>query len=199
MGHNLDRRDGTAKRLEGNCSGSSLGLVLGNAPVLRNPLPLRLSDSGRQADFQVPVGVRRRNPLISHPLCPSVHRAPFLYYGVSLGIGQVFRMNLSHGYWPPPLAHCGQLLLNPTDEYVTIGEIMSEPRNNFKANRILYTALVPAESLDTVLNTESGLLSDVHRQHQPSDRTLAKCRLNRASPAVRSQEALSQGDRDFCA
>src|ERR1017187_2478096 len=70
-------------------------------------------------------------------------------------------MNLSHDYWPPPLAHCGQPLLNPTDEYVTIGEITSEPRNNFKGNRMLYTALVPAESLDTVLNTESGLISDV--------------------------------------
>jgi hypothetical protein len=70
-------------------------------------------------------------------------------------------MNLSHGYWPPPLAHCGQPLLNPTDEYVTIGEITSEPRNNFKGNRMLYTALVPAESLDTVLKTESGLISDV--------------------------------------
>jgi hypothetical protein len=47
-------------------------------------------------------------------------------------------MNLSHGYWPPPLAHCGQPLLDPVGEYVTIGEITSEPRNNFKGNRMLY-------------------------------------------------------------
>jgi hypothetical protein len=70
-------------------------------------------------------------------------------------------MDLSHDYWPPPLAHCGQPLLDPTDEYVTVGEITSEPRNNFKGNRMLYTALVPAESLDTVLSAEGGLISDV--------------------------------------
>ncbi len=70
-------------------------------------------------------------------------------------------MDLSHDYWPPPLAHCGQPLLDPTDEYATIGEITSEPRNNFKGNRMLYTALVPIESLDTVLNAEGGLISDV--------------------------------------
>ena len=70
-------------------------------------------------------------------------------------------MDLSPDHWPPPLAHCGQPLLDPTDEYATIGEITSEPRNNFKGNRMLYTALVPIESLDTVLNAEGGLISDV--------------------------------------
>ena len=78
-------------------------------------------------------------------------------------------MNLTHDYWPPPLAHCGEPLLDSTDEYVTVGEITSEPRNNFKGNRMLYTALVPAESLDTVLNAESGLISDVRTWgHEPA-------------------------------
>lgn len=72
-----------------------------------------------------------------------------------------FGMELKRDYWPPPLAHCGLPLLRPADEYVTIGEITSDPVNNFKGNRMLYTALVPTENLDTVLDAVGGLISDV--------------------------------------
>jgi hypothetical protein len=70
-------------------------------------------------------------------------------------------MELTRDHWPPPLAHCGLPLLGPSDEHVVIGEITSEPANNFKGNRMLYTALVPPENLDMVLETVGGLISNV--------------------------------------
>jgi hypothetical protein len=70
-------------------------------------------------------------------------------------------MDIDKDFWPGPLAHCALPLLGPTDERVTIGEITSARANGFKGNRFLYTALVPKEEVESVLNTIGGLISDV--------------------------------------
>jgi len=77
-------------------------------------------------------------------------------------------MELKHDAWPPPLAHCGLPLLSATDQYVVVGEVTSERVNGFKGNRLLYTALVPQESVVTVLGATGGLISDIRKA--PPDR-----------------------------
>ena len=72
-------------------------------------------------------------------------------------------MELKHDAWPPPLAHCGLPLLSATDQYVVVGEVTSERVNGFKGNRLLYTALVPQESVVTVLGATGGLISDIRK------------------------------------
>src|SRR5271157_4145903 len=68
---------------------------------------------------------------------------------------------LSPGSWPPPLAHCGDPLLQATDEWVTVGEVTSEPANGYKGNRFLCTALVPSDELSTVLTVEGGIHNNI--------------------------------------
>jgi hypothetical protein len=70
-------------------------------------------------------------------------------------------MDIKNDYWPAPLAHCAKPLLESSDERVIVGEITSDPANGFKGNRFLYTALVPKEDADSVLNAIGGLSSDV--------------------------------------
>lgn len=64
---------------------------------------------------------------------------------------------LAHDAWPPPLAHCGKPLVEPSDDRVTIAEISDQLVNGFSGNRMLYTALVPMEDLDAVMSTIDGL------------------------------------------
>lgn len=68
---------------------------------------------------------------------------------------------LPQGSWPPPLAHCGDPLVQPTDEWVTVGEVTSEPANGYKGNRFLYTALVPSDEVSAALTADGGIRNDV--------------------------------------
>jgi len=60
-------------------------------------------------------------------------------------------------FWPQPLRHCARPLVTAADEDVTIGEITSEPVDGFSGNRMLYTALVPLEEVDSVLREVGGI------------------------------------------
>jgi hypothetical protein len=70
-------------------------------------------------------------------------------------------ISLPPGTWPAPLAHCGNPLLDPLQDYVTIGEISSQPAGGYMGNRFSYTALVRPQDLSAVLNIEGGLHCDV--------------------------------------
>jgi len=63
---------------------------------------------------------------------------------------------LKDDFWPPPLRHRGRPLLSSVDEEVTMGEISGEPVDSFVGNRMLFTALVPLEEVDTVSLAHSG-------------------------------------------
>jgi hypothetical protein len=60
-------------------------------------------------------------------------------------------------FWPQPLRHCARPLVTAADEEVIIGEITSEPIDGFSGNRMLYTALVPLEEVDSVLRAVGGI------------------------------------------
>lgn len=57
---------------------------------------------------------------------------------------------------PAPLRHCARPLVTADDEYVTIGEVSSEPVDGYRGNRRLYAALVPAEDVGFVLKDYYG-------------------------------------------
>ncbi len=60
-------------------------------------------------------------------------------------------------FWPASLAHLTKPYLSDSSQYVTIGEISSEPLNNFPGTRLLYTAMVPAEEADECLARPGGI------------------------------------------
>lgn len=64
---------------------------------------------------------------------------------------------LGENVWPSPLRHCALPLLRDTDERVTIGEISGESVGGFDGNRMLYTALVPLEDVESVLKAVGGI------------------------------------------
>lgn len=59
--------------------------------------------------------------------------------------------------WPPPLRHCQLPLLRDTDERASIGEISGESVGGFSGNRMLFTALIPVEDVESVLRTVGGI------------------------------------------
>jgi hypothetical protein len=60
-------------------------------------------------------------------------------------------------FWPASLAHLTKSYLNDSSQYVTIGEISSEPLNNFPGTRLLYSAMVPADEADECLARPGGI------------------------------------------
>ena len=88
-------------------------------------------------------------------------RIDYRYFGErSLGrniLIQIMSSSLAENAWPAPLAHCGKLLVDAADDRVTIAEITSEPVNGYPGTRMLFTALVPMEELDAVMNSTDGL------------------------------------------
>ena len=60
-------------------------------------------------------------------------------------------------FWPEPLRHCALPLVSTADEFVTIGEITSEPINGFRGTRMLYAAVVPTAEVDSVLKNMGGV------------------------------------------
>jgi hypothetical protein len=60
-------------------------------------------------------------------------------------------------FWPASLAHLTEPYLRDSSQYVTIGEIGSEPVNNFPGTRLLYTAMVPADEADECLGRPGGI------------------------------------------
>src|SRR5271157_1184567 len=60
-------------------------------------------------------------------------------------------------FWPAPLRHCALPLVTAVDEHVTIGEISSEPIDGFSGNRMLYTAMVPTEHVESILKAVGGI------------------------------------------
>jgi hypothetical protein len=64
---------------------------------------------------------------------------------------------LRENVWPSPLHHCALPLLRETDERVIIGEISGEAVEGFNGNRMLFTALVPLEDVESVLRTVGGI------------------------------------------
>jgi hypothetical protein len=75
-------------------------------------------------------------------------------------------IKLPEDSWPAPLAHCAQVLVSSSDEFVTIGEITSEPINEFRGTRMLYGALVPSGEVDSVLKNVGGIGHGVFAQSQ---------------------------------
>jgi len=65
--------------------------------------------------------------------------------------------NLDENSWPGPLGHCGRPLVTSADEEVTIGEITGEAIDGFSGNRMLFTALVPLEDVESVLKAVGGI------------------------------------------
>src|SRR5580704_14694812 len=65
--------------------------------------------------------------------------------------------NLDENSWPGPLGHCGRPLVTSADEEVTIGEISGEAIEGFTGNRMLFTALVPLEEIESVLKAVGGI------------------------------------------
>src|SRR5208282_2415239 len=60
-------------------------------------------------------------------------------------------------FWPASLAHLIKPYLSDSSQYVTIGEISSEPLNNFPGTRLLYTAMVPVDEADECLARPGGI------------------------------------------
>jgi len=60
-------------------------------------------------------------------------------------------------FWPASLAHLIKPYLSDSSQYVTIGEISSEPLNNFPGTRLLYTAMVPSNEADECLARPGGI------------------------------------------
>ncbi len=71
-------------------------------------------------------------------------------------------------FWPASLAHLAKPYLNDSSQYVTIGEISSEPVNSFPGTTLLYTAMVPADEADECLARLGGIGHGIsHRNGQP--------------------------------
>jgi hypothetical protein len=75
-------------------------------------------------------------------------------------------MELPLDFWPEPLGHCALPLVHTADEFVTIGEITSEPINGFRGTRMLYAAVVPLAEVDSVLKNVGGIGHGVFSRFQ---------------------------------
>jgi hypothetical protein len=64
---------------------------------------------------------------------------------------------INDDFWPASLAHLTELYLSDSSQYVTIGEIGSEPLNSFPGTTLLYTAMVPADEADECLARPGGI------------------------------------------
>jgi hypothetical protein len=64
---------------------------------------------------------------------------------------------IDDNFWPASLAHLMKPYLSDSSQYVTIGEISSEPLNNFPGTTLLYTAMVPADEADECLVRLGGI------------------------------------------
>ena len=65
---------------------------------------------------------------------------------------------MENGNWLPKcLAHLNQQYVRSTDDFVTIGEISSESHNGYKGTREIFTALVPLDRVQAVLNNPGGI------------------------------------------
>ena len=71
-------------------------------------------------------------------------------------------------FWPASLAHLMGPYLSDSSQYVTIGEISSDPVNNFLGTRLLYTAMVPEDEADECLARPGGIGHGIsHLKGQP--------------------------------
>jgi hypothetical protein len=68
-----------------------------------------------------------------------------------------FMASLDDDFWPASLAHLKEPYLNNHSQYVTVGEISSEPVNNFPGTTLLYTAMVPAAEAEECLMRLGGM------------------------------------------
>src|SRR5437660_10441386 len=64
-------------------------------------------------------------------------------------------------FWPMSLAHLAQPYITAEDDYVTIGEISSEPVNGFAGNRMFFTALVPKGEINEVVAARGGIGTEI--------------------------------------
>jgi hypothetical protein len=64
---------------------------------------------------------------------------------------------INDDFWPASLAHLTNPYLDESSQYVTIGEISSEPIDNYSGTRLLYTAMVPAYEVDECLARPGGI------------------------------------------
>jgi hypothetical protein len=60
-------------------------------------------------------------------------------------------------FWPASPAHLKEPYLSDSSQYVTIGEISSEPVDNFPGTRLLYTAMVPADEAAECIARQGGI------------------------------------------
>jgi hypothetical protein len=60
-------------------------------------------------------------------------------------------------FWPASLVHLTKPYISDSSQYVTIGEISSEPVNNYPGSRLLYTAMVPADEAAQCLAQPGGI------------------------------------------
>ena len=65
---------------------------------------------------------------------------------------------MDNSNWLPKcLVHLNQAYVKSTDDYVVIGEISSESQNGYKGTRAIFTALVPLDQVQAVLNNPGGI------------------------------------------
>ena len=64
---------------------------------------------------------------------------------------------IAENHWPRPLQHRALPLVSAIDTEIKIAEISCEAVNEFPGNRMLFTALVPAEEIDAVLKAVGGI------------------------------------------
>src|SRR5207253_7758784 len=64
-------------------------------------------------------------------------------------------------FWPMSLAHLAQPYITAEDDYVTIGEISSEPVNGFAGNRMFFIALVPKGEINEVVAARGGIGTEI--------------------------------------
>lgn len=64
---------------------------------------------------------------------------------------------IDENFWPASLAHLTAPYLNDSSQYVTIGEISSEPASGYPGTRLLHTAMVPAAEADECLTRPGGM------------------------------------------
>ena len=67
-------------------------------------------------------------------------------------------IQLDNSNWLPKcLAHLNQPYIKQTDDLVVIGELSSGSRNGYAGSQAVYTALVPLDRVQTVLNNRGGI------------------------------------------
>lgn len=64
---------------------------------------------------------------------------------------------IDEDFWPASLAHLTAPYLSDSSQYVTIGEISSEPASGYPGTRLLYTAMVPVAEADECLTRPGGM------------------------------------------